>query len=207
MWDFAGQADYRLIHQLFMDEAAVAVLVFNPQGENPFEGLGQWDRDLERAARRDYSRLLVAGRCDRGGLTVSRESIEEFVRNRGYDQYLQTSAKTGDGCEALREVIEQSIDWDSIPWTASPKIFKLLKEEIIRLGDEGFTLLRMSELKQQLEMRLPDDPFTYEELQAVVGLLAGPGHVWQLEFGQFVLLHPERINSYAAAVGRTVRSH
>ena len=64
----------------------------------------------------------------------------------------------------------------------------------------------MSELKQQLEMRLPDDAFTYEELKAVVGLLAGPGHVWQLEFGQFVLLHPERINSYAAAVGRTVRS-
>ena len=65
----------------------------------------------------------------------------------------------------------------------------------------------MSELKQQLEMRLPDDPFTYEELKAVVGLLAGPGHVWQLEFGQFVLLHPERINSYAAALGRMVRAN
>jgi len=62
----------------------------------------------------------------------------------------------------------------------------------------------MSELKQQLEMRLPDDPFTYEKLKAVVWLLAGPGHVWQLEFGQFVLLRPERIDSYAAASGRTV---
>lgn len=61
--------------------------------------------------------------------------------------------------------------------------------------------LRMSELKQQLEMRLPDDPFTYEELKAVVGLLAGLRHVWPLEFGQFVLLHLERINSYAAAIG------
>lgn len=58
----------------------------------------------------------------------------------------------------------------------SPRIFKLLKEEIIRLSDEGFTLLRMSELKQQFEMRRHDDPFTYEELEAVVGLLAGPGH-------------------------------
>ena len=75
---------------------------------------------------------------------------------------------------------------------------------LIRLSDEGFTLLRMSELKQQLEMRLSDDAFTYEELEAVVVLLAGPGHVWQLEFGRFVLLHPERINSYAAALGRTV---
>ena len=207
LWDFAGQADYRLIHQLFMDETSLAVLVFNPQSENPFDGLGQWDRDMETASRRRFGKLLVAARCDRGGLTVSRESVERFGRERGYMHFLQTSAKTGEGCEALREAIEQSIDWNSIPWTASPRIFKLLKEEIVRLSDEGFTLLRMSELKQQLEMRLPDDPFTYEELEAVVGLLAGPGHVWQLEFGQFVLLHPERINSYAAAVGRTVRSH
>ena len=40
-----------------------------------------------------------------------------------------------------------------------------------------------------------------------MGLLAGSGHVSQLHFEQFVLLFPERINSYAAAVGRTVRSH
>jgi hypothetical protein len=25
-------------------------LVFNPQNENPFEGLGHWDRDLQKAA-------------------------------------------------------------------------------------------------------------------------------------------------------------
>lgn len=43
------------------------------------------------------------------------------------------------------------------------------------LSIEGFTLLRMSELKQQLEMRLPDDAFTYEEIKAVVELPAGPG--------------------------------
>ena len=59
--------------------------------------------------------------------------------------------------------------------SASPRIFKLLKEEIIRVSDEGFTLLRVSERKQQLEMRLPDDAFTYEEFKAVVGLLAAPG--------------------------------
>ena len=54
LWDFAGQADYRLVHQLYMDETALAVMVFNPQSENPFEGLGQWDRDLMRAARRSF---------------------------------------------------------------------------------------------------------------------------------------------------------
>ena len=41
----------------------------------------------------------------------------------------------------------------------------------------------------------------------MVGLMAGPGVVWQLEFGDFVLLKPERINAYADALIRTVRKH
>ncbi len=207
LWDFAGQADYRLIHQLFMDETALAVLVFNPQSENPFEGLGQWDHDLKRAARRPFKKLLVAGRCDRGGLMVSRKTVEQFRKERGFMHYLETSAYTGDGCETLRDAIINNIPWDDIPWTSSPRIFKLLKEEIVKLKDEGKTLLRMGELKQQLEMRLPGEAFTLEQLRAVVGLLAGPGVVWQLEFGDFVLLQPERINAYAAAVIRKVRAH
>ena len=207
LWDFAGQADYRLIHQLFMDETALAVLVFNPQSENPFEGLGQWDSDLQRAARRPFRKLLAAGRCDRGGLMVSRASLERFGHERGFTAYLETSAYTGDGCNDLRDAIIRNIPWDDIPWTASPRIFKLLKEEIVKLKDEGKVLLRVGELKQQLEMRLPGETFMLEQLRAVVGLLAGPGIVWQLEFGDFVLLQPERINSYAAAVIRKVRAH
>jgi small GTP-binding protein len=207
LWDFAGQADYRLIHQLFMDETALAVLVFNPQSENPFDGLGQWDRDLQRAARRPFKKLLVAGRCDRGGLMVSGHNIERFRQERGFTRYLETSAYTGKGCTDLRDAIISSIPWDDIPWTASPRVFKLLKEEIVKLKDEGKALLRMGELKQQLEMRLPGETFTLEQLRAVVGLLASPGIVWQLEFGDFVLLQPERINAYAAAVIRKVRAH
>ncbi|MCX5643691.1 MAG: TIR domain-containing protein [Phycisphaerae bacterium] len=207
LWDFAGQADYRLIHQLFMDETALAVFVFNPQSENPFEGLGSWDRDLQRAARRRFNKLLVAGRIDCGGLMVSRDSIERFRRERGFAEYIETSALQGTGCDELCDAIRRHIPWDEIPYTASPRIFRLLKNEIVKLKEEGIVLLRMGEIKQRLEMRLPAENFTVEQLQAVVGLLAGPGVVWQLEFGDFVLLQPERINSYAAAVVRSVRAH
>jgi small GTP-binding protein len=207
LWDFAGQADYRLIHQLFMDETALAVLVFNPQSEDPFEGLVHWDRDLTRAARRAFRKLLVAGRCDRGGLMVSFQTIERFRVERGFAEYLETSARTGIGCQRLRELIVENIAWKEIPWTASPRIFKLLKEAILKLKDEGKVLLRTGELKQQLEMRLPGEPFSLEQLRAVIGLLAGPGIVWQLEFGDFVLLQAECINAYAAAVIRAVRAH
>lgn len=207
LWDFAGQADYRLIHQLFMDETSLAVLVFNPQHENPFEGLSQWTQDLKRAARRPFVKLLVAGRCDRGGLMVAIESIQKFCGENNFNVYLETSANTGKGCVELREAIIQNIEWGEVPWTSSPHIFQLLKKEIVRLKDEKKVLLRFSELKQQLEMKLHKESFTAQELRAVVGLLAGPGVVWKLEFGDFVLLQPEVINSYAAAVVRKVRGH
>ena len=207
IWDFAGQADYRLTHQLYMDETALAVLVFNPQSENPFEGLGQWDRDLQRAARRPFEKLLVAGRCDRGGLMVSRQSIDDFLEERKIVGYIETSALQGTGCDELRKAIIDTIPWDDISWTSSPRIFKLLKDEIVKLKDEGKVLLRMGELKQQLDMRLTGESFTLDQLRTVVRLLAGPGVVWGLEFGDFVLLQPERINSYAAAVVRSVRAH
>lgn len=207
LWDFAGQADYRLIHQLYMDETALAVLIFNPQSEDPFDGLGQWDRDIQRAARRPFKKLLVAGRCDRGGLMVSKDSIERFYAERGFAEYIETSARQGTGCDTLRDAIIRHIPWEQIPWTASPRVFKLLKEEIIKFKDEGVVLLRMAELKQRLELQLPDESFSIDQMRAVVGLLAGPGIIWQLEFGEFVLLQPERINSYAGAVIRSVRAH
>ena len=36
-----------------------------------------------------------------------------------------------------------------------------------------------------------------------MGLLAGPGVVWELTFGSWVLLQPELINGYAQAVIQT----
>ena len=68
-------------------------------------------------------------------------------------------------------------------------------------------LLRLNELREALQLSLAAErtSFTDDELKAVVSLLAGPGVVWELEFGSWVLLQPERINAYAQAVIQTVR--
>jgi len=207
LWDFGGQADQRLIHQLYMDETALAVLVFDGQKEDLFETLGQWDRDLMRASRNPFSKLLVAGRVDAGGLRASRTQIEAFRNERGYLQLLETSAKTNLNCEELKQAILDGIKWENIPWRSSPLLFKRLKEEIIHLKDEGRVLLRFNELRETLQLRLSGEltRFKDEELKAVVGLLAGPGVVWELKFGHWVLLQPERINAYAQAVIQTLR--
>ena len=208
LWDFAGQVDYRLVHQLFMDDTAAAVLVFNPQNENPFEGLGHWDRDLQKAARKPFAKLLAAGRIDRGGLVVSAASMKKFMEERGFLGPLHvTSAKTGEGCDQLREAIVQAIDWQSIPETTSPALYHRLKQEILSLRDSGLVLIRLAELKQRMEMTLRGETFELAELEAVVSLLAGPGMIQRLDFGGFILLRPEVLSRYAAAVVRKVRKH
>ena len=57
LWDFAGQPDYRLIHQLYMDETALGILVFDPQDDNPFEDLGHWEKALLAAAKYPASQI------------------------------------------------------------------------------------------------------------------------------------------------------
>jgi small GTP-binding protein len=209
LWDFGGQADQRLIHQLYMEDTALAVLVFDGQKEDLFESLGQWDREITRSSRKAVPKLLVAGRVDAGGLRVSRGQIETFARERGFHSTIfETSAKTSAGCAEVKEAIVKGIDWESIAERSTPKLFKLLKDEILRLKDQGRVLLRFNELRDALQLRLAGQSVVVEnpDVRAVVGLLKGPGAVWELGFGEWVLLQPELINAYAQAVIQTLRS-
>src|SRR5688500_19852422 len=99
-----------------MDETALAVLVFDGQKEDLFETLGQWDRDLTRASRREFSKLLVAGRVDAGGIRVDRKELAKFASERSFRDYFETSAKTGSGCTELRNAILNSNDWQAIAY-------------------------------------------------------------------------------------------
>jgi small GTP-binding protein len=241
LWDFGGQADQRLIHQLYMDQTQVAALVFDPQKQELLDTLGTWDRDLTRAATQDFKKLLVAGRTDAGGLrSVSRGQVETFAKERGFADYLETSAKENVGCDELKTAIIDLIDWDQMTKRTSPALFKRLKEEIVRLKEEGRVLMRFNELREALTLRMSNvskdetivtrsvsegfgsdartdeeslahasgydaNRFTDDELKTVISLLAGPGVVWELGFGSWILLQPELINSHAQAVIRSLR--
>ncbi|MFC1719092.1 DUF4365 domain-containing protein, partial [Candidatus Poribacteria bacterium] len=146
-------------------------------------------------------------RCDRGGITISRERFEQFVKDHGFVGFLSTGAKTGDGCEELKAAIAKHIPWDKLPWTVTTRLFKTLKDAIIRLTEEDVPLVRMPELRQRLQLMLPDETIGEAELRAVVGLMQGQGVVQKLDFGDFVLLKPEQINCYASVVVRMAREH
>ena len=116
---------------------------------------------------------------DAGGLRANRSKVEEFAAERKFRDFLETSAKKSLAYEELKQAIRAAINWYEIPCRTTEVLFKRLKEEIIRLKDEGRVLMRFNELRETLQLRLSGEfkRFADEELRAVLTLLAGPGVV------------------------------
>jgi len=222
LWDLAGQEDYRLIHQLFLEETALAMLLINPQKDDPFREAGDWLKALKIAAShpapaRDAARLLIFSQIDVGGMKLGSAKIDGFRDQYGFAGWLATSAKTGENCSdkenggqpsKLKQLIADSIPWEELPWTSTPRLLVELKKAVIAMRDErDIRLLRFAELAQRLEQALPGEKFGEPDVRTAVTLLANHGLARPLKFGDLVLLQPELLNGYAGAIIRAARAH
>lgn len=222
LWDLAGQEDYRLIHQLFLEQTALALLLVNPQKDDPFVEAGDWLKALktaagEQGAKRDAALLLIFSQIDVGGMKLSNAKIDRFREQNGFAGWLATSAKTGQNCSdqenggqpsKLKQLIAANISWDKLPWTSTPRLLIALKNAVMSMRDElDIRLLRYSELAQRLEQALPGEKFVESDIRTAVTLLANHGLARPLKFGDLVLLRPDLINGYAGAVIRAARAH
>ncbi len=222
LWDLAGQEDYRLIHQLFLGETSLVLILINPQKEDPFADVMDWIKALHTAVSfKDKSleavRLLIAARTDVGTIKVSQNKINCFRKENGFVDYLPTSALTGENCSdnlngnqssALKKLITQYIPWTKLPWTSTPRLLRELKNAVLAMKEgENVSLLRFSELMQRLKQGMPKETFKDIDVRAAVNLLSNHGLVMLLKFGDLVLLSPELVNSYASAVIHAARTH
>jgi hypothetical protein len=120
----------------------------------------------------------------------------KFMGERGFRGLLhETSAKTGEGRDTLREAIVQAIDWKSIPETTSPVLYHRMKQEILGPRDSGLVLIRLAELNQRMEMTLRGENFELAELEAVLSLLAGSGSLCGVTFDSWMPPRLEHINA------------
>ncbi|HYG82773.1 MAG TPA: hypothetical protein VD861_20425, partial [Pyrinomonadaceae bacterium] len=162
LWDLAGQPGYRLIHQLHLNEVAVALVVFDVRSETePFSGVRHWDRALRQAQKLQagaavpLKKYLVAARADRGGIPVSRERIEATVRELGFDGYFETSAKEGWKIQELIKVVHEGISWDGLPSVSSNQLFQTIKEFLIAEKEAGRLLSTADDLYRSFQQTHP----------------------------------------------------
>jgi small GTP-binding protein len=212
LWDLAGQPDYRLIHALFVDDADLALVCFDPtRDDDPLHGVEYWLKQLglrtaeSHAAAPTREILLVATRTDRGSGRLTAEELAAYCRHREIRAYLATSARTGDGVQELITAMRESLHWDRSPVTVTTEVFKLLKEEVLALKEQtgsGRRILSMEDVRRAAEGS-GAPPFSDAELSAAIEHLAKHGYVTRLTTSTGeprVLLAPDALNNLAASI-------
>jgi small GTP-binding protein len=208
LWDLAGQPDYRLIHALFLDDADLALVLFDPtRDDDPLSGVEFWLKQLKVEAQSSGGAptVLIAARSDRGAPRLTLEELNTFCKQRGIKAYILTSAKSGEGIEELVQQMQNMIQWDDKPATVTTETFKRIKDFVLELKEDSRRLdviLTPEELRQRLEKIDGMWRFSDAEMLTAVGHLENHGYVKQLKTSQGelrILLAPELLNNLASS--------
>jgi small GTP-binding protein len=177
LWDLGGQDEYRLIHQMFLHDTTVALLLFDPtRGRTAFEEVEGWNRRLEKQLHgRRAVKILVGTKMDDHAVSVDKILIERLVSDCGFAAYYATSAKSGAGIRELSEAVYKAIDWNLLTKTSGPEIFQQLYEELELARERGEAVLLVSELDGRLARRREVEGISPEALNAAVDQLALQG--------------------------------
>lgn len=117
LWDTAGQETYKSVTRSYFRGASGALLVFDLTRKSTFSHATDWLADLRQIAEPDIVVVLVGNKADltmpreegaENKREVTRKEAEEWARRNGVAEYVETSAKSGEGVErAFMRVAER----------------------------------------------------------------------------------------------------
>lgn len=121
LWDTAGQETYKAVTRSYFRGASGALLVFDISRRSTFNSVTTWLNDLRQIAEENIVVILVGNKSDLATSStvsgdqsqpnqrqVTKEEAEEWCKVNNVMQYVETSAKSGEGVErAFLEVAER----------------------------------------------------------------------------------------------------
>ncbi|HLK60522.1 MAG TPA: TIR domain-containing protein [Chthonomonadaceae bacterium] len=204
LWDMGGQEEYRLIHQLFLHDTTLALVLLDPtRGATAFKEVETWNKYLDKQLHgRAAVKLLVGAKLDQPSDTIDRQGLERLCKECGFAGYYETSALNGRGIPELCEAAAKAIDWDRLGLTSRPELFQRIRDEIEARRRRGEVILHDADLHRALS----DQPPTREEersVNAVAEQLATQGVIARsrVSTGEPVLvLQVQEIERYAGSL-------
>lgn len=109
IWDTAGQETYKAVTRSYFRSSSAALIVFDITRRKTFENATSWLQDLRQIAEDDIVVVLVGNKSDLSTKRqVTVEEAETWCKENKVMQYVETSAKSGEGVEkAFLEVSER----------------------------------------------------------------------------------------------------
>jgi small GTP-binding protein len=204
LWDLGGQDEYRLVHQLFLHDTTLALILLDPtRGQTAFEEVEAWNRRLDKQlGGRRAVKLLVGAKLDEPSDLVDQAALERLRAECGFAGYFETSAKNGRGLPELREAIAAALDWDALAKTSRPELFQRTRDEIDARRERGEVVLLLDDLAEAIREASPDT-FEAAAVAAVAEQLATQGVVASTRLSneeRALVLRIEEIERYAGSL-------
>ena len=96
IWDTAGQESFRSITRLFYQESDAVLVCFDITNRKSFESVREWLVEIENHTKEDIIKYLVGNFADmESDRVVSKEEALKLLKEKGFSNYLETSALTG----------------------------------------------------------------------------------------------------------------
>jgi small GTP-binding protein len=206
LWDMGGQEEYRLIHQLFLHDTTVALVLIDPtRGTTAFKEAETWNKYLDKQLRdRAAVKLLVGAKLDQPSDTIDHQGLDRLIKECGFAGYYETSAIKGRGIADFCEAVAKAIDWDGLGKTSRPELFQRIRDEIEARRKRGDVVLALTDLERAVLGENGDrESGGREAVDAVTRQLATQGVIARsrVSTGEPVLvLQVQEIERYAGSL-------
>ncbi|XP_026462442.1 ras-related protein Rab-32 isoform X3 [Ctenocephalides felis] len=115
LWDIAGQERFGNMTRVYYKEAVGAFLVFDVTRSVTFDAVHKWKADLDAKVQLPDGSpipcILLANKCDqpKEGLASSPSKLDEFVKEKGFAAWFETSAKENVNIEEAATALVKTI--------------------------------------------------------------------------------------------------
>jgi small GTP-binding protein len=179
LWDLGGQSEYRLVHQLFLHETTIALMLFDPtRGEQAFQDIAEWNLRLNKQiGNQQTTKILLGAKCDQWPKgAVDKQRVNKLLVDCGIKQYIEISAKVDDhpSIAELRIALEKYLDWGKLASITRPKLFQRIRDALDERRKKGEVVIEYTMLEKEIQQSRTED-FSADAVNTVVKQLQGQG--------------------------------
>lgn len=220
LWDMGGQTEYKVVHQIFLHDTVVALILFDPtRGPEALIDAAAWSRRIDKQVGGERTKkILVGAKMDDPRSVVDVDAIQRFAKEHGFVTYVSTSALTGRGVDKLFHDVAGYIDWAQIEFNTAPVVFMATRDVLDKHRQDGEAAVAYATVVKEAtetiaaKQRLPitSDISISQAIDDAIRQLAAQGEIvnTNLQTGdKLIILNVTMLEKYAASIVLAARGN